>query len=374
MNATKPSVASLLLLLLAGVVLSGCSAEKSLQPPAPETVRNVPVSVVQRATLPDVNEAVGTVRSVQSSQLASQMMGTIVEIRVQAGDHVRRGQVLATIDDAQPRAALDRATAAESAATQDLAATESDLNLAETTFKRYQNLYERKSVSPQEFDEVKARYQNAVARRELTRAGQSQAKAAVTQARTAFAYARILAPFDGVITERKVDPGTLASPGLPIFTIEDVRRYRLEATINESDLRDVRMGEGVAVAIDALQDPELKGRVTQIVPAADPSSRSFLVKIELPPDSRLRSGLFGRARFPQGERSSLLIPQTAVVVRGQLQGIFVLNADGIAALRYVTVGQARGKEVEVLSGVADGERLIANPGSVDFNGKRIEAP
>src|SRR5207237_4758578 len=119
-----------------------------------ETVHSVSVLTVQRADSPDLLEAVGTIRAAQSSQLASQTMGNIVELRAHEGDRVQRGQVLAIIDDAQPRAAVDRATAAESAARQEVAASDSDLALAQSTLTRYQTLYDRKSVSPQEFDEV----------------------------------------------------------------------------------------------------------------------------------------------------------------------------------------------------------------------------
>ena len=353
--------------------LTGCSSERAVTPPAPETVRNVSVLPVQRADVPDLLEAVGTVRAAETSQLASQMMGNIVELRAHEGDRVRRGQVLAVIDDAQPRAAVDRASAAESAAGQEVSASDSDLALAQSTLQRYQNLYDKKSVSPQEFDEVKARYQAALAHRDGTRAGQAQAKAALAQARTSLSYTRILAPFDGVITEKKADPGMFVNPGLPIFTIEGLGRYRLEATVNENDLRYVQMGEQVPVVVDALENAELKGKVAQIVPTADPGSRSFLVKIELPADARLRSGLFGRVQFSRGKRSSLLIPQTAVVARGQLQGVYVLDPNKIANLRYITLGKTTGSEVEVLAGLQEGERLVANPGGLDLNGKRIEA-
>jgi len=133
------------------------------------------------------------------------------------------------------------------------------------------------------------------------------------------------------------------------------------------------MGEQVPVVVDALEIAELKGRVVQIVPAADPGSRSFLVKVELAADTRLRSGLFGRAQFSRGNRPSLLIPQTAVVERGQLQGVYVLDQNKVASLRYVTLGKTTGAEVEVLAGLQEGERLVAKPGDLDLNGKRIEA-
>ncbi len=353
--------------------LNGCSSERQTAPPAPETFRNVSVLPAQREDVPDLVEAVGTVRAAQTSQVASQMMGTILELRVHEGDHVQHGQLLAVIDDAQPRADVERSIAAESAAGHEAAASNSDLALAQSTLKRYQDLYDKKSVSPQEFDEVKARYQAALAHHDMTLAGQAQAKAVLAQARTSFSYTRILAPFDGVVTEKKADPGALASPGLPIFTVEGLGHYRLDATVNENDLRYVRMGEQVPVVVDALENAELNGKVSEIVPAADPGSRSFLVKIELPPETRLRSGLFGRAQFSRGKRSSLLIPQTAVVERGQLQGVYVLDSNKIANLRYVTLGKNSGAQVEVLAGLQEGERLVGAPGDLDLNGKRIEA-
>ena len=361
-------------LIIAGVVgFSSCSREQRSAEPSTETVRNIPLLTVQKSNASDLLEVVGTVHAAQTSDLASQMVGNIVAVRAHEGDRVQRGQVLVVIDDSQPRAAVDRATAAGVAAQKQLVAADSDLALAESTLKRYQNLYERKSVSPQEFDEIKARQQAALAHRDMAQAGQAQAKAALTQARTSLDYTRIRAPFDGVVTEKKADSGSLASPGMPIFTVEDVRRYRLEVTVNENDLRYVRTGQQVLFAIDALDNAGLKGRVVQIVPAADPASRTFLVKIELPTDTRLRSGLFGRAQFSRGERQALLIPRSAVVERGQLQGVYVLDQNKVVSLRYITLGKPSGAEVEVLAGLQDGERLVAQPGAVDLNGKRIEA-
>ena len=237
--------------------------------------------------------------------------------------------------------------------------------------KRYQQLYEKKSVSPQEFDEIQARYQSAEARRDVARAGQAQANAALTQAQTSLSYAGIRAPFAGVVTEKMADVGTLASPGMAIFTVEDTRSYRLEATVDESDIAISHIGQIVPVSVDSLGSTELQGKVSQIVPSADSASRSFLVKVELPADARLRSGLFGRVRFARGERSALLIPEPAIVQRGQLKGVYVIDANQIAGLRYVTLGKDAGNQVEVLSGLQDGEKLIAAPGDRELGGKRI---
>ena len=361
---------SLLALVLA---LSGCSDPHVAPGSAPGVVRNVPLVTAQLRNTPDLLEASGTVRAAQTSSLASQIMGTIVEIRVHEGDRVERGQVLVVIDEAQPQAALNRAVAAENAAQHEIKAAESELGLAESTFSRYQILYDKKVVSPLEFEGIKSREQSAVARRDLARAEFEQARAELTQARTTLEYARVRAPYDGVVTERKLDPGALASPGLPILTIEQLGHYRLEASINESELRYIHMGDEVPVTIDALGSSERKGRVAQIVPSADPASRSFLIKLDLPSNPQLRSGEFGTAEFTRGERAALMIPQTAVIQRGQLQGAYVIDGGKIANLRYITLGKTTGEQVEVLAGVESGEAVVANPAGLELSGKQIES-
>jgi RND family efflux transporter MFP subunit len=377
-NRIHAGVSILFLTLAAALSLAGCGREQSRTASPAETVRGVSVITVQQKKIPDLLEAVGTIRAGQTSVVSSQMMGNIVEVRAHEGDRVQRGQVLAVIDDSQARTAVERSTAADVAAQQQVVGADSDLALTESTLKRYQTLFEKKSLSAQEFDEIKARQQAALARRDMARAEQAQAQAGLNEARTSQAYTRVRAPFDGVVTEKKADAGTLASPGTAIFTVEDVRRYRLEVTVNESDLRFVRRGQQVLVNVDALNHdvlnhPSPKGKVVEIVPAADAASRSFLVKVELPTEAGLRSGLFGQAEFSRGEREAVVIPPSAVVERGQLQGVFVLDQNKVANLRYITLGKHSGSAIEVLTGLQDGEQIVAKPGAVDLNGKRVEA-
>jgi RND family efflux transporter MFP subunit len=360
-------------ILAAMLALAACSSQPRTVSAAPEVIHGVQLLTVQKATIPDFVEAVGTLQAAQTSQLASQIMGNIVEMRVKEGDRVRHGEVLAMLEDAQPQAAVLRAQAAENAAQQEIVAADSDYGLAEATFKRYQDLYNKKSVSPQEFDEVKAREQAASARRALAQAGLAQAQAALTQAKTTLSYTRVLAPFDGVVTEKRADPGTLASPGMPLLVVEDQRRFRLEASVDEGDIHLVKLGQAVTVTLDSLPGAQFSGRVAQIVPAADPASRSFIVKVELPADSRLRSGLFGRAHIARGERQAILVPRSAVVERGQLEGVYVVGEDQLATLRYITLGNPVGEQVEALSGLQGGERVVAAPSDRDLAGKRVES-
>lgn len=363
----------LLASLLSAMGLVGCGHEPSKPPVAPEVVSGVVVVPVERASVPDAWEVPGTVRAARTSLLASQLLANVVAIDVQEGARVRRGEVLAVLDDAQPRAELERATAARAAAQQEAIAAEAEYELAATTFRRYQDLYAKQSVSPQEFDEIQARYRATAARRELARARLEQARAAQAQANTVLGYTRIRAPFDGVVTEKRVDPGTLVTPGMVLLVVEDTQRFRLEVTVDEDDIGFVRQGQTVPVRIDALGNDRWTGRVVQIVPAADPASRSFLVKVELPVHAGLRSGLFGRAWFVRGRRTALLVPATAVVERGQLQAVYTLGPDHVARLRYVTLGSRVDDRIEVLSGLTAGERVVAQPGGRDLAGKRVEA-
>jgi RND family efflux transporter MFP subunit len=279
--------------------------------------------------------------------------------------------VLIVLDNAQQQAALERATAGVSGARQDIAASDADYNLAASTLARYQSLFERKSISPHEFDQVQAQAKAAAAHRDQAQAGLKQATAAEAQARSGLGYTRIRAPFDGIITEKRVDPGALAAPGVPLVTIEDTRRFRMEVTVDEHDIALIRLGASANVAVDALG--EFSGKVVQIVPAADPASRSFLVKVELPADARLRSGLSGHARFNRGERQAITIPRDAVLDRGQLQAIYVVGPDKLANLRYVSLGKPAGQGVEVLAGLQEGEWLVAQPGDRELAGRKIEA-
>jgi RND family efflux transporter MFP subunit len=368
----KPKLLSSTALLAMFVGLAACSSSHQVTAGIPETVRDAPVIKAREQTIPDTFAAIGTAHASRTAPVSSQVMGSITAVNVREGDAVRRGQMLVAIDDAQPRAAVDQARAALSAADHELAAAESELTLAQSTFNRLQTLYEKKSLSAQEYDEGRTRLQSAEAHRDTARAARAQSAAALEQALTHLAYTRVLAPFDGLVTERRVDPGALAAPGMPLITLEGGGQYRLEAAVDERDLGYVHLGEAVPVWLDALGAQPLNGKVAQIVPAADPASRSFTVKIDLPANKNLRSGIFGRTAFARGSRQEVLIPQSAVTERGQLQTVYVVGENGIATLRYVTLGPEQPQGREVLSGLSAGETVVAAPGGRDLAGKRIE--
>jgi RND family efflux transporter MFP subunit len=364
----------ILVAVIAFLFLMACSSEKQNNAPAPQTVSGVALLTAERSAVPDYTEATGTVRATESAQLSSQVMGTITRVNVHEGEAVRRGQVLITIDEAQPRAAYQSATAGLQASQQSIAAADADYALAQSTMQRYQMLYDKKSVSPHEYDEVKARLEAAKARRDAAHANTAQAQAAVSEANTTVGFTRIRAPFNGLVIAKLADAGAIAAPGVPLLVVEDPSRFRLEANVDESQIGVVKLGASVPVVLDSLGGQTLTGKVVEIVPAADPASRTFTVKIELPADPQIRTGLFGRARFPRGERQAIMVPQTALLHRGQLDALYVVGKDEIASLRYVTLGRPSGNEIEVLSGLSNGERVVAQPDDRELSGKKVEAP
>lgn len=368
------------------VVLSGCGSKPELKTGSEVSSAPVAVSIVTAAKTdwPSIYEATGTVHAKTTVQISARVMAYVRDVRVSAGDPVRAGQTLVTLDaqdlearERQADAAQNevRATAAE--ADQAIQSAKVNLELAQTTFRRMKELFDKRSLSNQEFDEASARVRAAQASFDMAQARRVQvsAKLAQTEQETRSAqiqrgYSLLASPVSGVVTAKNVEPGNLAVPGAALLTIEREGGYRFEAAVEESHLSAVRNGQSVNVTLDALAQP-VTGTVTEIVPAVDPASRSGLVKIDLPGAPGIRSGLFGKASFSFGSRTTIVAPANAVSQRGQMSWVFVAR-NGRAEARIVTLGERRGDQAEVLSGLAPEERLIAPVPPSLADGSRIE--
>lgn len=313
----------------------------------------------------------GTVHAKDTAIISAQVMGRIEQVLVREGDAVRPGQTLIVLEGAVLRSSLAQAQDALTAAQNQEAAAQSNASLAASTLARYKQLQAEKSVSPQEMDEVTRRAEAAQSQLAAAHAQAEAARAQVSGAETMFGYTRLTAPFAGIVTARMADPGTMAAPGMPLVQVDRAGSLQLQVAVDESAIAAVRQGMKVQTTIDGLAQP-LAGTVTEIVPAADPATHSFLVKIDLPSSSQLRSGMYGSAEFSSGTRTAVLVPRTAVVLRGSLPCAYVLDGNGIAQLRYLTLGAAHGDLVEVLSGISAGEKLVEAPQDRDLAGKRIE--
>ena len=359
----------ILFLAPCAIWLAGCGEPPEV--PTAAQPRAVAVNVVTASAQqwPSTYEATGTVRARSSAVIAAKWMGYVREVKVQLGDRVHEGQLLVTLDARDLDASSNRAAAAHEEvrngipeADSAVAVAQANLDLVQATFKRMNELYEKKSISDQEFDEASAKLKAAQAGFEMARSKRSQldsrlaqAEQEVRAAQVTRSYAEVQAPFAGIVTAKSVDPGNLAAPGAPLLTIER-DGYRLEASVEESRLSAIRTGQVVSVTLDGI-DQTFNARVSEVVPAVDAASRAYTVKINLAAAPSLRSGIFGRARFQLGSRSVLAIPIGAVTERGQLQSVLVAE-NGIARTRLITLGDKTKDQVEVLSGLTAGEKVI----------------
>ena len=373
-------------ILLTGLFAAACTAT-----PHPTAAESSPIGVtVARAEVSDFAapfEAGGIVRSRSTAAIASRIMAPIAEVRVRPGDRVRRGAVLVTLDGreiqsnrARAAAALVSATEAARAAEAETRAAESNLVLARATHDRISALQAKRSATTQELDQSTAGLSAAEAQRAGAEARAAAANATRDASRAEAAsvditatYTVLPAPFDGVITERTVDPGSMAMPGAPILTLEDSSTLRLEVQLDEARAALVALSQDVELRLDNAPsgaDTRIHGRVTEIA-RVDPTSHSFVVKIDVPGATNMRSGLFGRARFAGPARQTLTVPASAVVRRGQLTFVFAVDADGLAHLRPISSGITDHDRVEVLAGLRSGDEVVTSPPATLSDGARV---
>jgi len=378
-----------LFLPIAVLVMTSCGGEPTRRAVEAQT----PLVAVQTATVsaqdwPASYEATGTVRARTTATISSKVTGYVQQVSVEIGAHVREGQALITLDARDLDVSLRRAEAGRAeveSAIPELenatAAAKASLDLAQSTFKRMEELSAKKSISNQEMDEATARLKAAQANYEMTRSRRAQLNSRMAgmeqEVRAAGImrdYAKLTAPFSGVVISKSVEPGNLAAPGAPLLTIEQDGLYRLEASVDESKLASIRIGQSVEVEIEAATGEnhgKMNARVSEIVPSVDAASRSYIVKLDLPVGPHLRTGMFGRAIFPLGTQKVAAVPIAALSERGQLQSVFVVE-DGVAHTRQVTTGRRANDAVEVLSGLNAGEKIVVPlpPGLQD--GARVE--
>jgi RND family efflux transporter MFP subunit len=359
------------LFAVSAAMMAGCHGGESASQAVVQTMQ-ARVVESQQQQVPLNVRSTGTVHARETAIVSAQVMGRIQQVMVREGDSVRAGQTLVVLDDAALRASTDQAQAAVKVAQSEQAAAQTDAKLAASTMERYKQLQVEKSVSPQEMDEVSRRAEAAAARLEAVRAQTDAARAQESGARTMLGYTRLFAPFAGMVTARMADPGTMASPGVPLLQVDQAGALQLDTTVDESAISAIHKGMKAQIAIDGGNSTNLAGTVAEIVPAADPASHSFLVKIDLPSSSQLRAGMYGAAEFSNGTRQAVLIPRSAVVMRGSLTSAYILDGQGIAQLRSLTLGATQGSLIEVLSGISSGEKLVDAPSDRDLAGKRIE--
>jgi RND family efflux transporter MFP subunit len=334
-----PSRAAFAGFALAGVLASSVAAAAA---PALRTAQ------VQYREVDQTYAAEGVVEAVKQSTVAAQIPGRVVAVNFDVGDRVKKGQVIVRIDPTE----VNQAYAASQA---QIAQAEATLRNAKAQFERTQMLVKQKFMSPAALDKAQADFHAAEAQLAAAKAGGGQA--AATRA-----YATVTAPYSGVVSARLVELGEMAVPGKPLMTGFDPSDLRVTASVPQSELDAVRKRTGASVEFPALNKRVQAVRVS-ILPAADAQTHTTQVRLDLPPGVEgLYPGMFARAYFAVGKVKKLLIPAAAVAKRSEVTGAYVVGENGEIRFRQLRVGEAAGgDEVEVLAGLAAGEKVALDP-------------
>jgi len=332
--------------LLAAILLLaiGCSNDADREIKELPEIRTV-IKTVEMRELPRHATSPGRVTSRTDAMIAARAMGTITEISVKAGQTVRKGQSMATIDSADIRSRLQQASGAETQA-------QAAFVIAENNVARYRELYEKRACSKVELEQMEFQY-------EAARGALESARGAVQEAQSYLKYAAVTAPFDGVVVERLANVGDFASPGHPLFRLIDPGKMVFESTISDSLGEAVQVGHKATVLLDGYPDP-VEGDVVEKSGGSDTYTHSLMVRIALPQLDGIRAGMYGTASFSLSPSPRVIIPRSWIVERGSLQFVYVAGENGRAQLRLVRSGKAMGEEVEIISGLSGGERIATS--------------
>jgi RND family efflux transporter MFP subunit len=349
--------------------------EPNANPRTPIAVTIARVTAIDTA---EQLEAGGVVAAQQTASISSRIVATIAAVRVKAGDRVRAGDVVVALDarDAAEHTNQARAVAvaaekalAQARAAQSAAAAEHQL--AAAWQKRIVALHARNSATDQERDDAAGRVAAAAARLSGTQAGIEGAEAQLVSARAAVgaaaateSFTAIRAPFNGLVTERLIDPGNLAAPGVPLLRIDADGARQVVLRVDEARAAYVHSGDRVRVLIDAAGDQRaddgVEAVIAEVARAIGADQRTFTVKVTVPSTVQVRTGSFARVLFRGPPRRALVAPASAVQRHGQVSSVYVVQ-DGTARLRLVQVGTASSEGVEVLAGLDAGESIVTSP-------------
>ncbi|MBT8315642.1 MAG: efflux RND transporter periplasmic adaptor subunit [Maribacter sp.] len=341
------------------VISCGDGNKKSVDDSSPAVT--VSVSTVKHKSNGSFLTASGKIEAVNSADLSTRMMGYVDKIYVQVGDKVRKGQQLISISNTDLSAKLAQVNAGITEAT-------AAFNNAEKDYKRFTALFNENSASQKELDDITANYKMAKARLE-------GAKEMKNEVNAQFSYANIRAPFNGTVTNKFINVGDMANPGMPLLEVESPGKFQVLAMVPESEIQEIEANTEVGVVVKSLNET-VKGRVTEVSTSAKNTGGQFLVKVVLDKsEANIMSGMYATVRFPIAKTDTyetVMIPLEAIVNNGQLKGIYTVSESNTALLRWLRLGRTMGDQVEVLSGLSSAEQYIVSADGKLYNGAKIK--
>jgi multidrug efflux system membrane fusion protein len=342
-------------------LLVGCGQGPSEEAPVEGRVVEAQVETIKLAQLPVYAVLPGTVVSTDRVEVASRLSGYVYDLEVHEGQSVKKGQLLFAVDPTDVKARIQQATAGLDKANASLAD-------ARQNYERYKNLYQQQSATRQQYEEYEKGYKVALG-------SYQAAEAALDTARSQLKYAEVRAPFDGLVVSKLIDNGQLTAPGNPVLALENPHHLQVQFQADEQAFAWLKLGLEVLIEFEGpnFEMQTLTGSVERLVPAANPTTHTHLVKLGVPAGSALWSGAYALVSVPVGEQETIIVPASAIHERAGIMGVFVVTDEGRAQFRMVTLGKQTKQGRVVLSGLFSGDRVVVSAKGALTNGAKIRA-
>lgn len=349
------------------VLLAACGGNETTQTVQNEAPVLVQVANSGSASSTGMIEASGQIEAIRSANISTRVMGYITAISVKAGDKVKAGQVLFTVNNSDVMAKKAQTDAM-------IAQADAALQSAQKDFDRYTALYKQQSASAKELDAMTLQYQSAKASAAAARAMRNEVTAQL-------AYTTVVAPFSGTVTQKSAEAGSMATPGMPVLTIEQEGSLQVSASIPESQISAIKPGDDATMTIESA-NKKIAGKVIQINPSSQFTGGQYIVKISVPSsdNKQLYAGMYVHIQIPAknkvavagNDSANVMIPVKAIVNRDQLTGVYTISSQNTALLRWLRLGAVSGDQVEVLSGLAKNEPFIVSAEGKLYNGVPVK--
>ena len=352
-------------LILSALLMGSCSSDEKKSAQNSDAPISVTVSHSTSGSEGSFATASGKLVAKNSVNVSTRVMGYITSMKAEVGQNVQAGQLLVSINATDIQAKGGQASAQISQA-------QANYNLAKKDYERFQNLYKSQSASQKELDDMRARY-------EMASAGLQAAQQMKNEVNAQYRYTNVTAPISGTITAKFAEQGDMASPGMPLLTIESPSSLQAQVLVSEQNITMISNGMPVDVTLKSM-NRTVSGTVSEISKSATNTGGQYMVKINIHNASDLLPGMFVNVQFPfktsgkikQDFNETMMIPTTALVENGQLTGVYVVSSQNTAVLRWIRIGKTLGDQVEVLSGLKSKETYIVSSTGKLYNGAKVQ--
>jgi len=336
----------------------------------------VELAAVKRADMAEQMTVVGNLIGALTVETVPKVAGRLDSVSVRLGDPVRKGQILAKVEDRELQEQVHQAQASFEVSKATIRQREADLNLNKSNLERSRNLFDRQLIPRQTFDDAEARYQAAEAQLDLAKAQHSQSQARLDELKINLGNTTIVSPVNGFVGKRMLDPGAWVTPNSAFLSVVDISVVRLVANVVERDLRRISAGQHADVAVDAFPGEKFSGRVARVAPVLDPATRTAQIEVEIAnPQARLKPGMYARVDFTVERRANtLVVPANALVdVQGK-RGVFRPAEGDVAKFHPIETGLVDEHQIEIIAGLTEGDRVVTTGAAALREGDKILLP